>query len=1033
MDQDENAIARGFRRLSPVAPAVLCGAVAGLVAAALDVVSAASALASACDIALLALQAAARVGAAGMAIAAIAAIAVRAGAAIGRRRQSDERQAAAALIALAAAPALVWVSIRLFQGGVTSLLPARPALIALAAAVLIALVYAGARAALALIARADAAARRDPVVFAAAIALTAAAIGLRWCDAHLYRRLYLYLHALLAAGTLAGLALALRLAFAPRARRVPGVAVAVVVLVLAAACAAAAMSLDLRQAVKVALDERTATAANVLRLTSGLPRTGAGPAPSAAARRARYDRERRQRAAEAASDLPALPGAHLVLITIDTLRADRIGAYGNTARRLTPRIDELAARSTVFERAYCTAPHSSYSISSMHTSRYVHDEAILGKPIAHPTIADELAAAGYATTAFYTQGIFFTEGDNVGYYRKNRFGFATASHGAPKPAQLTDAAIAEVDRLVARGEPAFFLWVHYFNVHEPYLSERFGSAPRDRYDGEIFIADAEVGRLVDSLDRKLARDAVIVLASDHGEEFEDHGGQYHGSSLFDEQVRVPLVVRVPGAAPRRVRTPVSLVDLAPTALALLGRAPAAGMAGRDLRPAIAGGDAALPPRPVFASVMREHMALAWPWKLLADPSRQIFQLFDLAADPRELTNRYDDRRDVADGLADETRLWLDDLSRGDDPADTALALGRMRDARALEELFRLAEDRAAPAAKREEALALIAEIRAWRQLDRLDALLADPDAGVARAAALALAAMRIDKGRDLLREALYDGDPAIRDEAALALGGLGDPAAVPALIEALGRDDLKIREDAIRLLGDLRDPAAVEPLIETVAEERTRYLSVLALGKIGDARAYDTLLDVLAYDRHTDVRGYAVVALGWMGATAAVPRLLRILAEEPEIKWTGEALVRLGAVGTAPLFGTDLAKGAPALVSGWGDCVEKELVLPDEFLARTKCATKGTTARLAFAADAPRGATLLVRARHLLADKGAPVPLAITVDRRVVATVELRGEELREERVEVGPGVFTAGKHTIELRLGEPGAFEVDHFLVLAK
>jgi arylsulfatase A-like enzyme len=1034
MNRTDTATARASRRLAPFAPASLCGLAAGLVAAALDVLSARSGLPRASDVALLALQAGARLGAAGIALAASGALLGAAGAALGRRLGRNERATVAALFAAASAPGLVFVSMRLFQGGVTSLLPARPALVAITAVILVGLVLAFARAMLALVARTDRLPRRDAATLLAALALFGAALGLRWCDATLYRRLYLYLHSALAVCTLAGLALAFRLAFARRdvSRATAGAAAMGLVLVVLASIAAAA-TLDERQIVKIALSERTATAADVVRLTSGRRRAEQGPAPSAAARRARYERERKERSLAAASDLPVFPGAHLVLVTIDALRADRLGVYGNTARRLTPRIDELAKRAVVFERAYCTAPHSSYSISSMHTSRYIHDEAILGKPVAHPTIADDLGAAGYETAAFYTQGIFFTEGDNLGYYRKNRFGFAEASHGAPKPAQLTDSAIAEIDRLVAAGEPAFFLWVHYFNVHEPYLSERFGAAPRDRYDGEIVTADAEVGRLLDHLEAKLARDAVIVVASDHGEEFEDHGGQYHGSSLFDEQVRVPLIIRVPGAAPRRVRTPVSLVDLAPTALALLGRKAAPGMAGRDLRPALFRGDDALVSRPVFASVMREHMAVVWPWKLVADPSRGLDALYDLAADPRELTNRYDERRDVAQRLLDETRLWLDDLSRGEDQTSTAIALGRMRDARALDGLFRVAEDKAAASARREEALGLIAEIRAWRYIERLDALLDDPDFKVARGAALALAAMRIDKGRDILRDALYDDDPAIRDKAALALGGLGDAAAVPVLIEALGRDDLKVREEATKLLGDLRDPMAVEPLIETVAEERTRYLSVLALGKIGDPRAYDTLMDVLQYDTHTDVRGYAVVALGWMGRPAAVPRLLRVLREEPEIKWTAEALVRLGAVGEGPLYGTDVAKGAPALVSGWGDCREKELILPDEFLERTKCATKGSTARLAFFAAAPGGATLIVRARHLLADKGATARLAILVDRREIASIELRGEEMHETRVEVGPGVFPPGRHTVELELGQPGAFEVDHFLVLAK
>lgn len=1032
MDDSSNATPRQTARPAPLAPAVLSGVAAGCVAAALDLRQAWPEVDRASDAALVALQLFARLGVAGAVLAALGAVAALAGEALGRRLGRDGAKVAAGLVTALAAPGLVLVAVRLFQGGVTSRLPARPALVAAVAIVLAALVYAGARLSLGLVARADRPGPRARWVLAAALAVFAGALGARWCDAHLYRRLYLFLHSALALLALAGLALAFRAAvFRPPAsaalRRAAAGSLALFVLLHVAAWAA----LDARQVVKVAVYERTATAGNVIRLTSGPRRVDEGERPSAAARRERYERERRERAA-GAGPLPAFPGAHLVLITIDALRADRLGIYGNGARPLSPRIDAFAKEAVVFERAYCTAPHSSYSISSLHTSRYVHDEAILGKPIAHPTIADALNGAGYATAGFYTQGIFFTEGDNVGHYRKGRFGFADVSHGAPRPRQLTDNVIAEIDRQIARGEPAFFVWAHYFNVHEPYLSTRFGAAPKDRYDGEIAEADAEVGRLLDYLDAKLARDAVIVIAADHGEEFEDHGGHYHGSSLFDEQVRVPLVVRAPGAAPRRISHPVSLLDVAPTALALLGRPPADGMAGQDLRPAIFGGDGAHVPRPVFASVMREHMALVWPWKLVSDPPRGLHALYDLSKDPGERVNRYDEEREIAARLAGELRLWLDDFNAGDDPVGAALALGRMHDARALPGLLAAAEDRRTPADSRVEALGLVGEIRAWNGIGRLEALLGDRDARVARAAALALAEMRVDLGRELLRDALYDDDPAARDRSALALGRLGDAAAVPALIEALGRDDLGIREDAIRTLGALRDPAAVEPLIETIPEERTRYLSVLALGQIGDPRAYDTLLDVLEYDTHTDVRGYAVVALGWMGLPKAIPRLLRVLAEEPEIKWTTEALVRLGAVGPGPLYGADAARGERALARGFGACSERERILPDEFLERTKCATTGRSARLEVFADAPDGATLFLRARHLLPDKGAAAGLAVRIDGREIASVELRGEEMREARVEVGPGVLRSARHAVDLKLSEKGAFELDHLLVLA-
>jgi len=272
--------------------------------------------------------------------------------------------------------------------------------------------------------------------------------------------------------------------------------------------------------------------------------------------------------------------------------------------------------------------------------------------------------------------------------------------------------------------------------------------------------------------------------------------------------------------------------------------------------------------------------------------------------------------------------------------------------------------------------------------------------------------------------------PAVRDGAALTLGRLGSREAVGALVEALGRDDLKVREEAIRLLGSLRDPRATEPLIETIAEDRTRYLSVLALGKIGDPRAYDTLMDVLEHETHTDVRGYAVVALGWLGMPEAIPRLLRILEEEPEIKWTAEALARLGAVGRAPLWGVAAAPGAAGLGRGFGGCREKARVIDGEFLDRAACATKGPSAELSFAAAAPRGAEVILRARHLLEDGGERRTISIAIDGRAAGSAEI-GAEAETARFPLGFGL-PEGEHRAVLRMEGSGAFELDHFLLLA-
>ncbi|MDD5308771.1 MAG: sulfatase-like hydrolase/transferase [Deltaproteobacteria bacterium] len=1017
--------------LMRLTPAVLSGLAAGLVAAVLDTRQAFSDVGGWPGPLLLFLQAVARLSVAGAAIAASAGIVAGIGALAAFRIGRNRRKGASLALTVALAPGAVLVSLRLFEGGVTSQLPARPLLIGATAAILCVLAGGAAFIAIGVLERADRSPRPTPAIWITAAVVFLAALGMRWCDAHMYRRLYIYLHGVLALGTLGGLAFALRMAALRGQGGLPRARLSAVLLGTALlALATARLSLNASQVVKVAAYERTATLANVLSVFSGKRAVSEGPRPSAALRRLMYERERRLRAA-AAGPWPSFPRANIVLVSVDALRADRMGVYGHGGRDLTPAMDAWSKSAVVFERAYCPAPHSSYSITSMHTSRYTHDEASLNRELKHPTLAEILGRFDYETSAFYTQGIFFTEGDKVGHYRQNRFGFKDLSQGAPRPRELTDNAIAELDRYITRGEPAFFLWAHFFNVHEPYLSTRFGTAPSDRYDGEIVEADKEAWRFIHYAENNLARDTIIVFTADHGEEFKDHGGYYHGSTLYDEQTRVPLVIKAPGAAPRRVSAPVSTIDIAPTLLRLVGIEPPADMEGQDLRPALFAGDTAHVAVPVFSSVLKRHSVVRWPWKLIAEPASGLYELYDLSKDPFERVNLYDKKRAVADELLGEINAWLDTIGRGRDDADTTLNMGRLRDKRAVPALAIVARNTGAPEAERVEALQLLGDIKDRRVVPSLKKLLDDPNVRVSTAAALALGDMGDGSGADELKEALYDDDPAVRDRAALALGRLGDRAAVGNLIEALGRDDLMVREEAIRLLGSLRDPSAVEPLIETVPEERTRYLAVLALGGIGDPRAYDTLVDVLRYDTHTDVRGYAVVALGWLGLHKAVPLLLDVLRKEPEIKWTPEALVRLGAVGSFPLFGTDVAKGAPALKRGFKDCVERPAILSGEFLGRTTCRTEGREAELAFASDAPKGAQLVLRARLLGQDKAKVGKLAILVDGTEAGSVELRSD-FDGFFVRVPDGSFRDGAHRVLLRLEGTGRMEIDHLLVLA-
>src|SRR5262249_29552298 len=153
----------------------------------------------------------------------------------------------------------------------------------------------------------------------------------------------------------------------------------------------------------------------------------------------------------------------------------------------------------------------------------------------------------------------------------------------------------------------------------------------ERYDSEVAFVDRQLGRLVAALER-LDRPVVLVLTADHGEEFKEHGGWYHGSSVYEEQVRVPLIVVAPGLGPRVVRQPVELVDVAPTVMGLLGQAAPPSLRGDDLGAALLGGGEA---RPIFAEVDTRRMVADERWKLIHDVRRDTWELYDLDADPGE--------------------------------------------------------------------------------------------------------------------------------------------------------------------------------------------------------------------------------------------------------------------------------------------------------------------------------------------------------------------------------------------------------------
>jgi arylsulfatase A-like enzyme len=289
----------------------------------------------------------------------------------------------------------------------------------------------------------------------------------------------------------------------------------------------------------------------------------------------------------------ALPGCsgsggppNLVLITVDTLRPDRLGCYGHD-RDTSPAIDALAAQGVRFTHAWSQAGWTLPSVATILTGRYPRDHGATdfhwSLDASLRSLASILRSNGYDTHG-YVSHVMLTPTFGLGD------GFAEYDYSVLDVGHPHDVATAQpLTELALKGlrkaEKPYFLWVHYFDPHFQYLSHpafaSFGDRDIDRYDGEIGHTDYYIGRLLKQLDDG---NTVVVFTADHGEEFGEHDGVYH-YTLYNEVMRVPLIIRAPGLAPGTDNTAAEQIDLLPTILGLLGidtHDAGAQLPGRDL-------------------------------------------------------------------------------------------------------------------------------------------------------------------------------------------------------------------------------------------------------------------------------------------------------------------------------------------------------------------------------------------------------------------------------------------------------------------
>ena len=361
---------------------------------------------------------------------------------------------------------------------------------------------------------------------------------------------------------------------------------------------------------------------------------------------------------------------NLLLLTVDTLRADHLEPYGAQAP-ISPNVAALARDSVLFEDAWSSSSWTLPALASLMTGRHTTGHGCwnfrsrLG--FEHDTLAERLTAVGYDTAAVVSH-VFLAHkyGLSQGFvdYDDELILSREKSHEAITSQEVSDRGIAYLQHKAAAadGRP-WFLWLHYFDPHYRYRAhEREAAVFGDEddhalYRGEIAFTDRHMGRVLDALERlRLADDSIVVLTADHGEEWLDHGGLQHGHTLYRELVRVPLLVRAPGLAPRRAEERVSLIDLAPTLLDLLGVDPLAESPGRSLLPALHG--RSLADVPVLAELgvnaRRPQVALGLGrHKLIVHEAEDRAELYDLAEDPLESRDVAEERPDVVESMLDE--------------------------------------------------------------------------------------------------------------------------------------------------------------------------------------------------------------------------------------------------------------------------------------------------------------------------------------------------------------------------------------------
>jgi arylsulfatase A-like enzyme/Tfp pilus assembly protein PilF len=437
----------------------------------------------------------------------------------------------------------------------------------------------------------------------------------------------------------------------------------------------------------------------------------------------------------AAPDVPPpLAGPNIILITLDTTRADRMGFLGSK-RGLTPNLDALASQSTIFTRAYSHVPLTTASHATILTGTYPQFNGVndFGKPLLAkvPFLPDLLHAHGYQTAAFVGSLVLDPIGGTAPGFDRGfdtyDAGFRSRRKGEDRYSTLERRAgevVARASRWLAKRNAApsskrpFFLWVHVYDAHDPYdppqpYATRYAKEP---YDGEIAYVDVSIGKLLSQLRASGQFDNSLIIAmADHGEAFGEHGERSHGIFLYDETIHVPLLLKLPNqlSPSRKITTRVGLVDVTPTLLQSAGVAIPGEVQGESLLKIIkpsqpasstnstspnsaSAATQAAPDRPAYAETDYPRRAFGWSSLRALRAGKYLYirspepELYDQATDPSAAKNLAATSPAVRETLATQ----LDDFRRKTTTAAVLDATGALtpEQAQKLSALGYLASD-----------------------------------------------------------------------------------------------------------------------------------------------------------------------------------------------------------------------------------------------------------------------------------------------------------------------------------------------------